>query len=96
MKSTEIFNKIASKKIDAASIGRPCSEIEYFSISQKQADWLASQLSRDFSNFNGQMNWSEGQFSYSFDYDLGRWNVPHYIKDYKKYGKTHFIAKWKQ
>lgn len=97
MKATELFNLLATKKVDSAVLGVLISEsnAEVFSISDKQYNWLVSVLCSEFKNWDGNsaIGFSDSNFTYSVDPKKKTNNVPRYIPNQKQYGQTHYIIR---
>lgn len=97
MKAIELFNLLATKKVDSSVLGVLISEsnAEVFSITNKQYNWLISILHAEFKNWDGNsaIGFSDNNFSYYVDPKKKTNNVPRYIPNQKQYGQTHYIVK---
>ena len=98
MKSIEVFNLLAKKRVDSGVLGVIASEdknLEVFSISDKQYNWLVSVLSKDFKNWNcnSPIGFSDDNFDYNLNPSKRASNVPYYIPNNKQYGFTHYITR---
>lgn len=92
MKATDVLQLIAERK--ELTYFRDPSKAEFYAVSEKQFQWAWGVLACEWTNLDSRFGATvtdDNGNSWGLSWDSYRWNMPHYIPNYKKYGRTFYI-----